>query len=274
MGIGRAAAAATIAIAGLGLLSACDWVTSERFTDSDRVGERFTSVRFANDAGNVTIRTGGSTTVRREVHHNDEKPGDTFRVKNGVLELDPCPVRGCRINYEVVVPAGTTVTGEVDAGDVDISGLAEANVRASSGNVTMRDVSGAVNVEASSGSVTLADIGGAVVAKASSGTVRAERVRGGAILQASSGEVEARGIAGATEIESSSGNVVVNLTTANDVRVHAGSGNVEVSVPQAAYRVRLTAGSGDVDSDVDDDASGEHQLDLQTNSGNITVTRA
>jgi len=274
MGIGRVVAATAIGTVGLGVLGACGWGMNERYTDSADIGERFTSVRFANDAGNVTIRAGESPSVQREVHYDNDKPGeDTFRVDDGVLELDPCPVRQCRIDYEVVVPAGTTVSGELDAGAIDISGVEEVNVRASAGEVTVRDVAGAVNVEASSGKVTLADIGGEVVAKVESGELTADKVRGGAILKASSGNVEAHGIQGPAQVESSSGNVVVELTTADDVRVEADSGNVDVTVPQGAYQVRTSADSGDVDGDLTDDPAGAHRLDLRADSGNITVTR-
>jgi DUF4097 and DUF4098 domain-containing protein YvlB len=276
MGIGRAVAAATIGITGLGLLGACGWnVATESYSDSNGVGDAFTSLRFANDSGSVTIRTGDTTTVKREVHYGDDKPGEhTFRVKDGVLELDSCDKRNCWIDYEVTVPADTKVSGQVDSGSADISGVAEVNVRASSGEVAVKDVAGAVNVEANSGSVELANIGGAVVAKADSGSVQANDVRGDLTLEASSGSVEAHGIGGATQVNASSGSVVVELTAAQDVRVHAESGNVEVAVPQGSYQVETSTDSGDVDSDVDDDPAGDHQLDLHTDSGDITVSQA
>ncbi len=276
MGIARAVAAAAIGITGLGLLAACDWhIATESYSDSNEVAGAFTSVGFGTDSGNVTIRSGDTASVRREVHYNDEKPSDhTFRVKRGVLELDSCDKRNCWIDYEVTVPAGTKVSGQLDSGSADISGVAEVNVRASSGKVSVRDVAGAVNVEADSGSVELSGIGGAAVVKADSGRITAENVRGDVTLQASSGSVEARGVGGAADVDASSGNVVVELTTAADVRVHAESGNVDVTVPQGAYRVKTSTDSGNVDSDIDDDASGDHQLDLHTDSGNITVTRS
>lgn len=275
MGIGRAVAAAAIGITGIGLLGACGWnIATETYSDSDGIGESFESVRFASDSGNVTIRTGDSPSVQREVHHGDEKPrDDTFRVRDGVLELDSCDKRNCWIDYEVVVPDGTTVTGQLDSGTADISGVAEVNVKASSGEVSVKDVDGAVNVEASSGSVDLSAIGGAAVVKAESGSITAADVRGDVTLQASSGSVEARGIGGTAEVDASSGSVVVELTSAGNVRVDAESGNVEVSVPQGAYKVETSTDSGNVDSEVDDDPAGEHRLDLHTDSGNIEVVR-
>lgn len=275
MGIGRAVAAAAIGITGLGVLAACGWnIATDTYSDANGVGQSFESVRFTNDSGDVTIRTGDKPEVRREVHYSDEKPGkDTFRVKNGVLELDSCHKRNCWIDYEVTVPAGTSVSGQLDSGTADISGVADANVRASSGEIIVKDVSGGVNVEADSGSVTLGDIGGPVVAKADSGSIEADDIDGDLTLAASSGGVEAHGVGGATKVESSSGSVEVELTDAADVRVDAKSGNVGVTVPDGAYKVATSTDSGDVTSDVTNDPAGEHRLDLHTDSGDITVSK-
>ncbi|MGH3877608.1 MAG: DUF4097 family beta strand repeat-containing protein [Actinophytocola sp.] len=274
MGIGRAVAAAAIGIIGLGTLAACDWVATESYSDSTSVGQPFTSVRFANDSGSITIRGGDEAKVQREVHYRDEKPSeDTYRVRDGVLQVDSCDRRDCWIDYEITVPEGTTVSGQLDSGAANVSGVAEVNMRSSSGKVEINDVEGEVNVEASSGSVSLSDIGGAVVAKAESGAVRADDVRGDLTLQASSGSVEARGIGGATHVESDSGKVVVELTVAEDVRVDADSGSVEVAVPDGSYQVTTSSDSGNVSSEIDNDAAGDHKLDLHTDSGSIDVTR-
>ena len=274
MGFGRAVAAAAIGIIGLGTLAACDWNATESYSDSNGVGQSFTSVRFANDSGSITIRSGDSAKVKREVHYRDEKPSeDTYRVRDGVLQVDSCDRPDCWIDYEITVPEGTTVSGQLDSGAAHIAGVAEVNMRSSSGEVDISDVEGEVNVEASSGSVNLSNIGGAVVAKAESGTVRADDVRGDVTLQASSGSVEARGIGGATHVEADSGQVVVELTVAEDVRVDADSGSVEVAVPDGSYQVTTSSDSGSVSSEIDNDAAGDHKLDLHTDSGSIDVTR-
>jgi hypothetical protein len=275
MGISRVVAVAAIGITGLGLLTACGWdVATEEYSDSEIIRQSIASVRFANDSGEVTIRTGEQASIRREVHYSDQKPGETYRVHDGVLQLDSCAEPNCWIEYEVTVPAETTVAGQLDSGTANISGVAEANVRADSGEVIVENVTGAVNVEASSGEVTLTDLGGPVVAKIDSGNFTANGVDGDLTLEASSGEVEAHGIGGAARIDSDSGNVVVELTKTADVRVDASSGNVEVAVPQGAYQLATSTDSGNVESAVPHDPSGEHKLDLHTDSGNITVAQA
>lgn len=275
MGIGRAVAAAGIVVTGIGLLSACDFdMTTERDSDSKDVTQSFTSVRFANDSGDVRIHTGGPPSVKREIHYADEKPDETFRVKNGVLELDSCDKPNCWIAYDVTVPEGTSVTGQLDSGTADITGASAVTVRASSGRVAVRDVSGEVNVEAHSGKVELSDIDGDVVAKAESGSIEADGVRGDLTLEAESGSVEAHDLGGAARVKSSSGHVELQLATAQDVTVDADSGNVEVTVPDGDYQVSTNADSGNVDSEIGNDPAGEHRLDLRTDSGNITVSAA
>lgn len=276
MGIKGAVAAAAIGITGIGLLTACGWEPgTESYSDTHDVEQSFTSLRFAGDAGNVTIRTGDSTSVERTVHYRDDKPGeDTFRVRDGVLELNSCGKPGCSIDYEVTVPAETTVAGETDSGSADIAGVAEANVKADSGEVTISDVAGKVAVTADSGAVTLNDIGGSVVAKADSGNLTVDGVEGDVTMHSSSGSVEARGVGGAAAVESDSGNVVVELTNSDDVQVDAESGAVEVTVPDGSYQVSTSTDSGNVENDIDNDPSGEHRLDLHTDSGNISVTPA
>lgn len=238
MGIRQALAVVGIAAAGLGALTACGWgFGDEHASDSATVGEKFTSVRFENDSGNVTISTGDTPSVKRDISYHGDKPHPTHHVEDGTLVLEPCPDSNCEIDYTVVVPEGTKVDGEVSSGDVEITGTDAVNVKSSSGNVTVKDVPGTVNAEASSG------------------------------------EVELTGIGDDAQVQASSGNVAVELVKPADVRVDSSSGEVEVGVPSGSYRVRLHS-SGEVDSDVEDDPSGDHSVDVHADSGNVTLHEA
>jgi hypothetical protein len=262
--------------AGLLLLGACGWdITTKEDTDDSRVDQRVTSVRVGNDSGSVKIRTGSETSVHRVVHYDERRPESTHRVEDGdVLVLNPCPERNCWIDYEVTVPAGTRVLGQVDSGNVELDGVASVNLKASSGNVTVRGVSGQVTVEANSGSVRLSDIGDVVTVRADSGGVTIDKARAAITVQAQSGNVEAHGVGGAADVESESGNVSVQLTAAQNVRARASSGGITVTVPRDSYKVQTNADSGDVTNDVANDANGAHQLDLTTDSGDIVIRYA
>lgn len=237
MRIKHVMAGVTVA-AGALLLSACDWdAASEQFSDAETLSQPVSEVRFANDSGGVKITVGDTFEVRRTVGYRDAKPGKTYRMDGEALVLESCPERNCWVDYEVTVPEGTTVSGQLDSGNVEVVGVASANVSAESGDVTVRDVAGAVNATAQSGSINLSGIGGAVVTSAESG------------------------------------DVTVALTDANNVTASAQSGNVQVTVPNGDYQVDIQSESGEVTNDVGDGSTGP-KIDLRTESGGVSLLAA
>lgn len=230
---------ATVA-AGL-MLTGCGWggFAGERFTDEETIRQKITKVLFDTDSGAVEIRVGDTTSVRREVNYDDEKPGKTYRVDRDTLIIEACETPGCSVAYDVVVPEGTTVSGHVDSGAVELIGVASANVESESGPITVRDVPGEVNASLQSGTADLSGIGGKVVASAESGSLSIE------------------------------------LSSAQDVSAQTQSGDIEVTVPKGSYEVRTATESGTVDNAFEGgDGTGEHKLDLRAESGNITVKAA
>lgn len=223
----------TVGAAGL-LMAGCGWAGTSTFDDQETIDETITEVRFTNDSGDVKIEAGDTTEVRRAVRHGEDKPGRTYRVDDGVLILEPCPVRNCKIDYELTVPADVKVNGHVDSGHVEVAGVETVNVEAESGDLTVRDVAGQVNAAVQSGQIDLTGIGGAVVAGAESG------------------------------------NVTVNLVAPKSVSVQTQSGNVEVTVPSGKYHVTTSVESGSVDNELDDDPSGL-PIEVSAESGNVTI---
>lgn len=239
MRIKHVVAGVTVA-AGALLLSGCDWqdFANENFSDEETLSAPVGEVRFSNDSGDVTITEGDELTVRYTVSYSDTRPGKTYRVDGDTLVLEPCQERDCRVSYDVTVPEGTAVSGQLDSGDVEIVGAASVNVAAESGNVTVRDVGGEVNATAQSGNVELSGIGGAVVAAAESG------------------------------------NVSVGMTSARTVTATASSGNLDVTVPEGDYQVQIQTSSDErVTNEVGDADSGP-AIELRTDSGDVNLTHA
>lgn len=269
----RVLAAAALG-AGLLTLTACTWGGRNTATDDNTIDQSFSSVRIANDSGSVKIRTGSPAKVHRTIRYDAKQPGSTYRVENNTLVIDACRERNCSIDYELTVPASTRVDGAIDSGSVEIDGVAAVNLKIDSGRTAVHRVPGKVNLDASSGSVEVTDVGDAVVVRSESGRVRLQDVRAAVTVHAQSGSVEARGIGGAADISADSGQVTVSMASAQSVRVQADSGNVNVTVPKAEYRVRAQTDSGRVNNAVGDQPSATHQLDLHTDSGQITVNYA
>jgi len=260
--------------AGVLGLTACGWHGRNTAADDNTVEQAFSSVRIANESGSLKIHTGSPATVRRTIHYDARQPGSTHRVENNMLVIDSCRERNCSIDYEVTVPAGTRVDGAVDSGNVEVDGVASVNLKIDSGQTTVRHVAGKVNLDSSSGSVDVSDVRDAVVVRSESGRVRLADIKAAVTVQAQSGSVDAREIGGAADVETHSGTVTVGLASPQNVRVRADSGSVSATVPRADYRVRAQTDSGRVNNMVGDQPSGDHQLDLHTDSGNITVNYA
>jgi hypothetical protein len=236
------------------VLSGCRWHGAPNdSTDDSAIGARVTSVRVANDSGDVTIKAGEHPGVHRLVHYDKDKPGVTHRVEGDVLVLDGCHKRNCSIDYVVTVPPGTSITGVAESGRTELDGVGSVNVSVSSGDVVVHKASGPVNVDASSGSVRLSDLGGATAVQASSGDVRVEGARS---------EVS---------VDAKSGTVLVRLDVAHNVKVRASSGDVHVTVPRDRYRVTTGADSGEVHNSVADDPQAANLLDLHSSSGDVTL---
>ena len=236
MRIKRVMAGVTIVAGGL-LLSACDWENfgGKEFTDRESFSQPVSEVRFANDSGDVKVTVGDTFEVRRTGGYQDTKPGKTYRMDGDALVLEECKERDCWVSYDVTVPEGTKVSGHLDSGDVELVGVASANVAAESGNVTVRDVAGDVNATTQSGNVEMSEIGGAVVAGAQSG------------------------------------NVTVGLNKSEGVTATTESGNVDVTVPDASYQVDIkTEGDENITNDLGDGTSGP-KINLSTESGNVTL---
>lgn len=242
-----------LAVTGLLILGACSWSTSTK-TDEGAVDGTITKVSFDNDSGDVTIRVGDQASVKRVINYRHDEPDtQTHRLEGDELILESCPTSNCWIDYEVVVPEGTVVDGEVGSGDSTVSGVAKASVRSSSGDVELRDIDGDARGEAGSGDVIMSAIAGA------------------STFQADSGAIEGTGLNGATTAESSSGSITLTLAQAQNVRAEASSGDVSVTVPSGHYRVVTEASSGDVDSAVSHSDEGKFQIDLRASSGDVTL---
>jgi hypothetical protein len=246
-----------IVLIGVGLATALGWGWGSDFSKTDTVSQTIRGVKLEGDSGSVRIRTGsGPSTVREEVsYHWRSKPdGPFYRVDGDQLVLTSCGVN-CSVDFEVVVPEGVPVTGKVDSGALDIAGVSSVDVQSDSGGARVEDVSGAVKLRLDSGSIDLRNVG-AVELRSDSGSVTGDDVRGPVDVTASSGSVE------------------FTLAQANDVKVHADSGSIELTVPGGPYRVEGGSDSGHREIGVQTDGSARHLLDLNTESGSVTVRAA
>jgi hypothetical protein len=256
------------------LLSGCGGfrVASSQFSDDTAVQQAVTAVRLETGSGAVRIRVGAQPNIHRTVYHVNEKPGQTSRFEGSTLVLDDCMQRDCSVDYDVTLPAGAKVVGDVSSGEVEIVGMSEVGVQAGSGEVRVRDVPGPVTVKVSSGRAELTRLGQSAVVEASSGDIVLAGIKGDVTVLSHSGQVEASGISGKTSVESSSGDVRITMATAQSVKASASSGSIQLRVPRGgAYRLDLKTSSGEQNVNIDTSANSATVLDLDASSGDITV---
>lgn len=253
----RIAAVTVIAATGLAL-SACGQVGA-KLTYNDTVKTKVTSIVLDQHSGDVVVTTGTSaeTTITRIVR-NTTDPQMSYQLVGTALHLsDKCGLH-CAVSYQITAPAGVTVSGELTSGDVQLTDVGTIDLRVTSGDVQVRNATGAVKVKTTSGDVTVAG------------------AKGGATLEATSGDIRATEIAGGpVTAKVTSGDVTVGTTTVQSVSAQTTSGDVHLSVPTGKYAVSTQKGSGDVTvNGVTDDPAASAHLDLRVGSGDIVVSGA
>ena len=169
----------------------------------------------------------------------------TQRVVGGVLRvIGVCPgglVLRCRTDFRIEVPAGAIVEVTTRTADVSIDGM-----------------NASVEVESQDGSLRLRQLGGrSLVAKTETGSVSAVDI---AATQVDVGAYRA---------------VTVALRNEGDsVSVETRKGPVDVTVPDAPYRVRTDSAIGVVKVDVNNSPGSRRTIDVVAPEGDIRVHRA
>ncbi|MFC4005437.1 DUF4097 family beta strand repeat-containing protein [Prauserella oleivorans] len=250
---GLAVGGVALILVGAGIAFGWVWPSSAEATET--VTERVTRIELATDSGDVRIRVdpdARATTVGQSLTYRWGRHDNAYVVLGSTLRLHGCG-DWCSVDYDVVVPPGTAVSGAGDSGDLTLEGVASVDVLTGSGDVTVHDVAGPVAVGADSGNVELHRL---------SGTVRVE---------GDSGNIQGEELAAPVEATMSSGDVTLALTAPRSVTASVESGNIDLSVPEGAYRVEGDTESGERNIDVVVDGSSPNTLDLNASSGDITV---
>lgn len=150
------------------------------------------------------------------------------------------------IDLEVRVPARLALDIRSTSGDAKVRGVAAARFDASSGDLEVHRVAGALTVEVSSGDVRGDDLGRAEI-RTSSGDIRLRDVHGDIeVARSGSGDLTFDSVSGSVRIDRvGSGDVEVSRT-GGDVAIDSiGSGDVNVNAIGGNFSVR-SRGSGDV----------------------------
>jgi hypothetical protein len=216
-------------------------------------------------SGDVTVRAGssGSVFIRGKIYVGDRwfggrreddvqaiEKNPPIRQSGNSVHIDYVDYHNISVDYEITVPADTTVRTHSGSGDQILEGTrGNADVQTGSGDVKISNLTGEVHLQTGSGDVRARSISGAVHGGTGSGNVEIEETAQGDIdLHTGSGNITARGVQGGFRGETGSGDVTAEGTQTGSWEIHTGSGNVHVRLPSnAAFDADISTSSGSVD---------------------------
>jgi hypothetical protein len=204
---------------------------------------------FMSDRWNILpgLGVGGN---RDSVHMVEQNP--PIRQEGNSVHIDYVEIKNISVDYEITVPADTTIRSHTGSGDQTIEGThGNVDVQTGSGNVKLRNLTGEVTLQTGSGDVRAREISGPVKGGTGSGDIEVEETGAGDIyLHTGSGNIIARGVQGGFRGETGSGDVTAEGTQSGPWEIHTGSGNVHVQLPgNAAFDADISTSSGTVDVD-------------------------
>lgn len=215
-------------------------------------------------SGDVTIRAGASGSVQihgkifvgdhwlfgnrpADVHSIEQNP--PIRQDGNSIHIDYVNARNVSIDYEITVPADTSIHTHSGSGDETIEGTrGNVELETGSGDVKMKNVNGQIRLQTGSGDVRALQISGAVKGGTGSGDIELEEIGAGDVdLHAGSGDITAHGVQGAFHAEAGSGDITAEGTQTGAWEVRTGSGNVHVKLAAAAaFDADISTSSGSV----------------------------
>lgn len=241
-------------------------------------------------SGDIQVHAGpaGSITIRGKIHVGDRwfglnsRQADVEQVEKNPpisqsgnsIKIDYVNLREIAIDYDITVPADTTVRTRSGSGDQTMEGLLKgATLESGSGDMRLSNLTGEVQVHTGSGNVEGRGLAGAFTAQAGSGDIRLETSGEGNVrAHTGSGNIEVRGVRGSLQVESGSGDVTVEGTQTGAWDVRTGSGDVDLRVPQNAnfdLQAWTSSGSVVVDHPVTTTVQGNIDRERHSVSGKV-----
>jgi DUF4097 and DUF4098 domain-containing protein YvlB len=196
--------------------------------------------------------------------------------------------RNIEIDYEITMPAKSTVKATTGSGALQVSNIGTLlTARTGSGDIHLHAVGGAPNVGTGSGSIRVEGVRGAASLETGAGDIELSQEAAGDIkAQSGSGSIRLRGVNGAVRVGTGSGDIEVDGNPTAEWRLNTSSGSIRLTLnPAAHYTVNASTDSGAVhvaqsmslESSLDRQHivgtvnGGGPTLRLTTSSGDVTI---
>lgn len=216
-------------------------------------------------SGDVIVRTGPSGVVsihgkifvgdhwlfgnrQSDVKYIEDNP--PLRQDGDSIRVDYVSAHDISVDYEITVPAETTVRTHSGSGDVTIEGThGNLEVQSGSGDLRLSHITGDIRLQTGSGNVRAREIEGPVRGEAGSGDIELDETGTGDVdLHTGSGNITVHGVHGGLHAEAGSGDITAEGAQTGAWEIRTGSGNVHVRLPQdAAFDANLSTSSGSME---------------------------
>jgi hypothetical protein len=218
-------------------------------------------------SGDILVRSGpaGSVSIRGKIYVGDHwlfgnrhadvsdiEQHPPIRQDGNSIHIDYVNARDISVDYEITVPADTTIRSHTGSGDQTIEDIhGNADLQSGSGDMKLSRLTGEIRLQTGSGDVRAREISGPVRGGAGSGDIEVEETGSGDIdLHTGSGNITARGIRGAFRADAGSGDITAEGTQTGAWEIRTGSGNVHVRLPaNAAFDANISTSSGTLSVD-------------------------
>jgi hypothetical protein len=213
-------------------------------------------------SGDIIVRSGpaGSVSIRGKIYVGDHwlfgnrhtdvsdiEQHPPLRQEGNSIRIDYVNARDISVDYEITVPADTTVRTHSGSGNQTIEDThGNADLQSGSGDMKLSRLTGEIRLQTGSGDVRAREISGPVRGGAGSGDIEVEETGAGDIdLHTGSGNITVRGIQGAFRADAGSGDITAEGTQTGAWEIRTGSGNVHVRLPaNAAFDANISTSSG------------------------------
>lgn len=218
-------------------------------------------------SGDIVVRSGpaGAVTIRGKIYVGDHwlfgdrhpdvsaiEQNPPLRQEGNNIRIDYVNAHDISVDYEITVPADTTVRAHSGSGNQTLEGThGNADLQSGSGDLKLSQVTGEIRIQTGSGNVRAREIAGTVHGGAGSGDIELEESGPGDVdLHTGSGNITIRGVQGGLHLEAGSGDITAEGKQTSDWQIRTGSGNVHIRLPgDAAFDANISTGSGTLDVD-------------------------
>lgn len=218
-------------------------------------------------SGDIVVHSGpaGSVSVRGKIYVGDHwlfgnrnsdvtdiEQHPPLRQHGNNIRIDYVNAHDISVDYEITVPADTTIRTHSGSGDQTIEGThGNVDLQSGSGELKLTKITGEIHFQTGSGNVRAREISGAVRGGAGSGDMEVEETGAGDIdLHTGSGNITVRGIHGGLHAQAGSGDITAEGTMTGGWEIRTGSGNVHARLPaDAAFDANVSTSSGTLDVD-------------------------